>query len=177
MIMKHIWLVFMVLALPAFAGEVAVAPDPAVKLLYHGGDEFGTSGGAPEVVKEGESYAVKLSYNFGDGGVYTSAGFPVTLTEEFKELKFTAKTDGGCGIGLRIIDASGECFQFKFGVPKADKAEKYEADLKARNVECWGGDGNKTIDQPIKALHFVASKSPETKVEAGSALFYKISLR
>jgi len=140
------------------------------KLSFADGREYGQSTGKASIEKiMGQNY-VKLEFDLSDG-TYVSGGFPIDInSKKIKEIDFTAKSEQPCGFGLRIIDDSGECFQFKYANEKPGKEEKLKADLTTERIEHWGGNGDGKVDQPIKAIHFVASKRG-TETQAGSALF------
>lgn len=157
--------------------KVEIQPDKNQKLSLAGGEEFGKSAGGALVIElEDGSLGVEMTFDLSDG-VYFSAGYPLDLKRKFKTLRFSAVSEVECGFAVRVIDESGECFQFKFKNEKPGKKQEFEADLTRDNIECWGGDGNKKLDQPIKAIHFVVGKRDSSTTPSGKAVFSSMELK
>jgi hypothetical protein len=155
--------------------KVTVEPAKDAKLQIAGGEEFSTAVGTASVVEVEGKRVVQVDFDLSDG-VYLSAGYPVDLKRKFKTITFKAKSESPCGFALRVIDESGECFQFKFDNKHPGKEQDLEADLAQEKIECWGGDLNKKIDQPVKALHFVVSKREAVEIK-GSAVFSEVTFK
>lgn len=146
-------------ALPPTASAQDTAASRALDVFSSGkwhfvsGAEF-PPGGRGEVTQTTESGAPVgvLAYNFTEGGTYVGAERPVVIEEGFSELRFRLKADQPLRAGLRLIDASGQTHQFKFGYEKSGEWQLMRVNLAKKTPEFYGGAKDGLIQYPIKRL-------------------------
>lgn len=166
----------LVLVALARAGDFEVPVADSGNPMFTRGDEFPGAEGSAEVVAEGETSFLKIDYDFSGGGQYVSAGLPVAPPPgRYTSLSFVVKGDSERLLGLRLIDQSGECFQFRCPYDQAGEEQKFEVEINDSKAPHWGGDGNGVLDLPLKDIWFVVNddKNADSK---GSVFFGRIKL-
>lgn len=126
---------------------------------FNNGPEFPGATGAFDLVEEDKKDACAISYDFSGGGAYVNAGVAAGGVGEFNEAVFSVKDRQPGPVMFRIVDATGECFQYKRSYQMAGEWEELRIDVTKAGAESWGGNADKTVDFPLKWLFFGVSKT------------------
>ena len=126
---------------------------------YVGGEEFpGAKGGAAidAAVARGGARSYRLEADFSGGGAYVGVWCELGALEgrDFRELRLWVKADNIRRVGVRILDASGQCHQ-KNGVPLRATADWQEVVLAVADLaggEHWGGANDGRWHGPAAAF-------------------------
>jgi hypothetical protein len=154
------WLCFLLFALSCGRGGLAFAAQVAAV------SDYKSLAGAPNVwvvniPNENASLDVAdkltLHYHFTGAGQYLGVIVPLKLQARIHKVSVRVQGDhSGCGLGLYVIDVSGETHKYHQGSIDFDDWKTITVDLDAPH-ETWGGDKNGKIDPPIQSLIFEIS--------------------
>jgi hypothetical protein len=119
------------------------------KWSTHNGAEFKPAEVKLTLGTNGEP--LRLDFTFEEGCMYVSAGKTLADPIDIKKLIWKARAVG-CGQGLRIVDSTDQCHQFRVGDP-SEAWQEFETALET-SPESWGGANDRVVHQPIKAVIF-----------------------
>lgn len=131
---------------------------------YYGGFEFpGATGGIAitrEAARDGKQ-ALRLHGDFTGGGRYVAAICALPAATPCRGLRFWIRTADVDSIGIRVVDSTGQTFQFTRPLQRtAAWQEVVLADLSAPKV-VWGGGGDKVFHQPAASIACTVGVGPE----------------
>lgn len=147
--------------------------DDEVEWNFSNGQEFPGAKGAITIVKDepiaGQS-CLKLSGDFTKGGAY------VETTRDLKNIDMTdlvaihlkVKSDNVKSLGVRLVDATGQCHQAKRFALAAD-GQWHDLVLRPSNVaggEHWGGANDGKWHGPATLVSLMLAPTPEVKEPA-----------
>lgn len=118
---------------------------------WHIQDEVCTTGNVKDRPKESK---LRISYQFGKGNCYAPIMLEKNLPLNTRSIQLKLKgNNDDTTLRVRIIDKSGETFQYNLGYMPAQWL-RYTVQLSSSAAH-WGGNNNGVINQPIKAVGFV----------------------
>lgn len=131
---------------------------------YYGGFEFpgatGSIGITRASAREGK-HALRLHGDFTGGGRYVAATCALPAGTTCHALRFWVQGTDVDSIGLRIVDSTGQTFQFTRPLQrKAAWQEVVLADLSQPKV-VWGGAADKVFHQPSTSISCTVGVGPQ----------------
>lgn len=178
--MKPLFAAFVLISstLSLFAVETT-APDilplgtlqPTPNWRFSNGAEFPGAKGSltSRAAANGDESAI--SFDFSGGGAYVSASTPITITDDYAELRVRVKSTKNMKLAFRINDYTGQCHQIPVSYDRAGEWQTIRYDLKAhRPGQHWGGANDGVLNFPLTSFTIVVP-NPKTEMPTGILLF------
>ena len=128
------------------------------KWKFTNGPEFKGAAGSIDVPQQDKQPLV-LNYDFTGGGNYVAAIKYLNPRLNIQKLRLgidTTKTS--CSI--RVIDRSGQTFQYRLGSPEADKPVTLDLS-KAKPQSSWGGAKDRKIHYPLSSIWIMVDRKSQ----------------
>lgn len=162
---SSLWLAWLVLAISsASAQSTGIAVDDFEGDLkgwkFVGGEEFPGAKGTMErdaTVAHGGKASLRLDGDFRAGGAYVGVWRDLEGSElpDVERFRVWVRARELSEVGVRIVDASGQCHQSKVKLPEGADREWRELDLKVAGLvggEHWGGANDGRWHGPAKGI-------------------------
>jgi hypothetical protein len=165
-------------SLPLIATD-STAPDilplgtfqPASSWRFSNGAEFAGAKGALTFRATTSGDESAISFDFSGGGAYVSASTPITITDDYAELRVRVKSTKNMKLAFRINDYTGQCHQIPVSYDRAGEWQTIRYDLKAhRPGQHWGGVNDGVLNFPLTSFTIVVP-NPKTEMATGILLF------
>jgi hypothetical protein len=137
------------------------------------GEEIPKAGGLVELdsnAPHGGTNALRVDADFTSGGAFVGARRNLAPGPDLLELHLWAKARNLSRVGVRLVDATGQCHQKVGAIVFSDIEEWQEVTLKVGNMvggEHWGGANDAQWHGPAKSIEFDIGKNalsdPEEK--------------
>jgi len=131
---------------------------------YYGGFEFPGATGSIAITRESAHegrHALRLHGDFTGGGRYVAARCALPADTPCHGLRFWAKTTDVDAIGIRIVDSTGQTFQFTRPLQRKPAWQEVVLDGLADPKVVWGGAADKVFHQPAASILCTVGAGPE----------------